>query len=50
MTDKPKKDKEPKKRSTTYEKPLKIHGTFDQAMKALVKEPEQKYVKKKSKG
>lgn len=40
--------KKPKKvRSTTYEKPLKIVGTFDQAMKALVKEPEPKYKDKK---
>ena len=37
----------PKKRATTYEKPLKIVGTFDQAMKALVKEPELKYRGKK---
>jgi hypothetical protein len=32
------KKKNKKKRSVTYEKPLKIHATFDQAMKALVAE------------
>lgn len=34
-----KKDKPPKQRASKYEKPLKINGTFDQVMKALVKEP-----------
>ncbi len=44
-----KKAKPKKVRSTTYDKPLKIHGTFDQAMSALVKEPKPKY-KSKAKG
>ncbi len=42
-----KKPKPKKARATTYEKPLKIHGTFDQAMEALVKEPRPKYKEKK---
>lgn len=42
-----KKLKPKKTRSTTYKKPLKIAGTFDQAMKALVKEQETKYKAKK---
>lgn len=39
MKDKPKKDKTPKVRASEYDKPLKIHGTFDQAIKALVNAP-----------
>lgn len=31
-----------KKRSKNYEKPLKIDSSFQEAIKALVKEPEQK--------
>jgi hypothetical protein len=38
--------KEPKKRSKTYEKPLKISGTFKQAIKELVREPNPEYKKK----
>lgn len=34
--------KEPKKREKNYEKPLKINGTFLQAVKTLVKEPKEK--------
>ncbi len=49
MTEKPKKDKPVKKRATKYDKPLKIHGTFDQAIKALVQEPSVKYETKKKK-
>ena len=30
--------KEPKKRAKNYEAKLKIHGTFDEAIKALVRE------------
>ena len=33
-----KKGKKPKKRASKYEKPLKIKGTFDEAMKELVSE------------
>jgi len=39
--------KEQKKRSKTYEKPLKIEGTFKQAIKELVREPKSEYKKKK---
>jgi len=38
--------KESKKRAKAYEKPLKIHGTFRQAIKELVREPNPKYKKK----
>jgi hypothetical protein len=37
--------KEPKERANTYEKPLKIHGTFKQAIKELVREPKSEYKK-----
>jgi len=49
MKNKTKKEQKPKKvRASKYEKPLKIHGTFDQAIKALVKESKPDYkVKKK---
>jgi hypothetical protein len=33
------KKKVKKKRASHYEKPLKIHSTFDEAIKALVSEP-----------
>lgn len=46
---KPKKDKTPKVRATEYDKPLKIHGTFNQVIKALVKEPKQDYTTTKKK-
>jgi len=36
-----------KKRAKQYEKPLKIYGTFDQTMKALVSEPSVNYQTKK---
>jgi hypothetical protein len=39
--------KKTKPRSKTYEKPLKIHGSFEQAVNALVKEPEAVYKKEK---
>lgn len=39
MSDRPKKEKAPKIRASEYDKPLKIHGTFDQAIKALVNAP-----------
>ena len=47
-----KKRKEPtkpagKQRAKHYEKPLKIYGTFDQAMKAIVSEPSVSYQTKK---
>lgn len=50
--DKPNKDKAPKTlkvRASKYDKPLKIHGTFDQVMKALVKEPKADYKPKDKK-
>ena len=37
--------KEPKERAKTYEKPLKINGTFSQAIKELVREPNPEYKK-----
>ncbi len=37
--------KQPKKRASKYEKKLKIDGTFDQAMKELVREPKVAFVK-----
>lgn len=46
MPDKPKKEKAPKTpkvRASKYDKPLKIHGTFEQVIKALVKEPRPDY-------
>jgi len=42
---KQKKDKPPKVRASKYETPLKINGTFDQVIKALVKEPKIDYTK-----
>lgn len=40
MPDKSKKEPKPSKvRASKYDKPLKINGTFDQVIKALVKEP-----------
>lgn len=48
MPDKPKKEqKPPKVRASKYDKPLKIHGTFDQVIKVLVKEPMPDYKPKK---
>ncbi len=41
-----KKDKSKEGCLTTYTKPLKNHGTFDETMKALVEESEPKYGKK----
>jgi hypothetical protein len=41
-----KKQQEPQQRPKTYEKPLKIHGTFKQAIRELVKEPKSEYKKK----
>lgn len=49
MSDKPKKDKVPKERASKYDKPLKIHGTFDQVIKVLVKEPKPDYKPKDKK-
>lgn len=43
MKDKPKEQKPQKVRASKYDKPLKIHGTFDQVIKALVKEPKPDY-------
>ena len=40
------KKKQSKKRASKYEKKLKIDGTFDQAIKALFKEPKDKKSKK----
>ena len=42
--------KKPKKRSSEYEKPLKLNGTFDGAIKELVSEPVKEYKKFKKKG
>lgn len=43
MKTKPKvKTKAAKKRKKTYEKPLKIYGTFGQAIKAIVSSPKKK--------
>lgn len=41
------KKKKKTKRATHYEKPLKIHGSFEDAIRALVTEPEAKSKKKK---
>ena len=38
--------KESNKRAKAYEKPLKIHGTFRQAIKELVRESNPEYKKK----
>jgi hypothetical protein len=37
-----KKEKAKKKRANNYEKPLKINGTFEQAIKELVEKPKPK--------
>lgn len=41
------KQKPKKERAKTYEKPLKIEGTFKQAIKELVREPKPEYKKEK---
>ncbi|MGP8216231.1 MAG: hypothetical protein ACLQQ4_11740 [Bacteroidia bacterium] len=39
--------KKGKKRAKHYEPKLKIHGSFEKAVKALVSEPKHTYAKKK---